>query len=102
MWIQKELVSENDKILLSNVVPQIILPLSTECLREPVSQLEGCRNLPEDDAQDLRMRVCGILRSSKLPKDNITRSQRVAQKEIKGLHDQVILPADKGNGHREE
>ena len=39
------------------------------------------------------MRVYGILRSSKLPKDNIT---RVALKEKKGW-DEVILPADKGN-----
>ena len=58
---------------------------------------EAARKLPEDDAQDLRMRVCGILRSSKLPKDNITKSQRVALKEMKGWGDQVILAADKGN-----
>ena len=41
------------------------------------------------------MHVCRILRSSKLPKDNITRSQRVALKEMKG--EQVILLADKRN-----
>ena len=58
---------------------------------------EAARKLPTDDAQDLWMRVCGILRSSKLPKDNITRSQRVALKEMKGWDDEVILPADKGN-----
>ena len=29
---------------------------------------EAARKLPKDDAQDLRMRVCGILRSSRLPK----------------------------------
>ena len=58
---------------------------------------EAARRLPEDDAQDLRMRVCGILRSSKLPKDNITKSQRVALKEMKSWDDQVILAADKGN-----
>ena len=58
---------------------------------------EAARKLPDDDAQDLRMRVCGILRSSKLPKDNITKSQRVALKEMKGWDDQVTLAADKGN-----
>ena len=58
---------------------------------------EAARKLPTDDAQDLQMRVCGILRSSKLPKDNIARSQRVALKEMKGWDDEVILPADKGN-----
>ena len=58
---------------------------------------EAAWKLPEDDTQDLRMRVCGIISSSKLPKDNITRSQQVALKEMKGWDDQVILAADKGN-----
>ena len=45
VWIQKELVSENDKIHVSNniIVPcTIILPLLTNTLGELVSQLEGC------------------------------------------------------------
>ena len=58
---------------------------------------EAARKLPSDDAHDLRMRVCGILRSSKLPKDNITRSQRAALKEMRSWDDQVILAADMGN-----
>ena len=58
---------------------------------------EVARKLPDDDAQDLRMRVCRILRSSKLPKDNITRSQQAALKEMRKWEDNVILPADKGN-----
>ena len=58
---------------------------------------EVARKLPDDDAQDLRMRVCRILRSSKLPKDNITRSQRAALKEMRKWEDDVILPANKGN-----
>ena len=42
VWISKELVSENDKILVSDIIPKIILPLSTDSLGELVSQLEGC------------------------------------------------------------
>ena len=57
---------------------------------------EAARKLPTDDAQDLRMRVCGILRSSRLPKDNITGAQRAALKEMKGWQNEVILQADKG------
>ena len=38
-----------------------------------------------------------ILRSSKLPKDNITKEQRLAVKEMRTWKDEVILPADKGN-----
>lgn len=33
------------------------------------------RKLRTEDANDLRGRVCGIMRNSKLPKDNITREQ---------------------------
>ena len=58
---------------------------------------EAARQLPKDDATDLRSRVCGILRSSKLPKDNITREHRSALKEMRGWTEEVILPADKGN-----
>ena len=52
------------------------------------------RLLPKEDADDLRMRVCGILRSSKLPEDNITKEQR---KVLKEMRSDVLLPADKRN-----
>ena len=58
---------------------------------------EGARQLSEEDAEDLRGRVCGILRHAKPPKDNLTKEQRKALKELRSLEDEVILPADKGN-----
>ena len=58
---------------------------------------EGAQQLKEEDAEDLRGRVCGILRHAKPPKDNLTKEQRRALKELRGLEDEVILPADKGN-----
>ena len=57
---------------------------------------EGARKLTDSDAEDLRGRVCGILRRAKLPKDNLTKEQRRALKELKRM-DVAILPADKGN-----
>ena len=39
------------------------------------------------------MQVCEIIRSSKLPEDNITKEQ----KKRKSWKDEVILPADKGD-----
>ena len=45
--------------------------------------------------EDLRGRVCGILRHAKPPNDNLTKEQRKALKELKDLKDEVILPADK-------
>ena len=48
-----------------------------------------------EDADDLRGRVCGILRRAKVPRSNLTKQQRTALKELRGLEDEVILPADK-------
>ena len=41
--------------------------------------------------------MCGILRHAKPPKDNLTKEQRKALKELGSLKDEVILPDDKGN-----
>ena len=57
----------------------------------------GARKLTPEDADDLRGRVCGILRRAKVPRSNLTKEQRTALKELRGLEDEVILPADKGN-----
>ena len=57
---------------------------------------EGVRQLNEEDAEDLQGRVCGILRHAKPPKNNLTKEQRKALKELGSLKDEVILPADKG------
>ena len=38
--------------------------------------------------------MCGILRSARLPKDNLRKDHR---KALRSLEDEVILPADKGN-----
>ena len=50
-----------------------------------------------EDADDLRGRVCGILRRVQVPKSNPTKDQRTVLKELKGLEDEVTLPAEKGN-----
>ena len=64
-------------------------------LVDTISAVEGAQQLKED-AEDLRGRVCGVLRHAKPPKDNLTKEQK-ALKELRSLEDEVILPADKGN-----
>ena len=32
-----------------------------------------------------------------MPRSNLTREQKTALKELKGLEDEVVLPVDKGN-----
>ena len=57
----------------------------------------GARRLSLEDADDLQGWVCGILRCAKVPRSNLTKDQRTVLKELRGLEDEVILPADKGN-----
>ena len=67
-------------------------------LRDFASAIEsGARKLDEASADDLRGRVCGILRNAKLPKSNLAIEHRTALKELKAMEGIVILPADKGN-----
>ena len=45
----------------------------------------------------MRGRLCGILRKAKVPKDNLSKEQRNALKNLRKEKNIVILPADKGN-----
>ena len=57
---------------------------------------EGARKVKGMEAEDLRGRVCGILRRAKLPQDNLTKEQRKALKKLRQI-EELVLPADKGN-----
>ena len=66
--------------------------------RDLVAAVEtAAAKLNENDSNDLRMRICGVLRKAKPPVHNLSRQQRIALKELKQMKDVVILPADKGN-----
>ena len=58
---------------------------------------EGVRQLDDEDAEDLRGRVCSILRHVRKPKGNLTKDQKEALKDLRGMKDQTFLPEDKGN-----
>ena len=57
----------------------------------------GTRRLSPEDADDLEGWVYGILRCAKVRRSNLTKHRSTALKELKGLEDEVILPADKGD-----
>ena len=57
----------------------------------------AARKLESAEANDLRGRVCSILKKAKLPPPNMTRSDRAAVKSVKESPDIVILTADKGS-----
>lgn len=56
-----------------------------------------CRQLKNDEAQQLRMEVSKALREAKLPKQNIEKQLRCAITNLRRDNSIVILPADKGN-----
>ena len=71
---------------------------STLPLNDFASAIEsGACKLDRDLANDLRGRVCGLLRKAKLPKSNLTKVQRGVMKDLRAMDDVIILPADKGN-----
>ncbi|XP_062837651.1 uncharacterized protein LOC134299269 [Anolis carolinensis] len=53
--------------------------------------------LPEEEAEEVRMETARILRNAKLPPSNITRKERQAIKDLNSDPEIIILPADKGN-----
>ena len=76
-----------------------LAPVSTKFKNQDTitSVEEAARRLPKDDADDLCSRVCRILRSPWLAKDNMTKDDLKALKELRNLEDKVIIPADWGN-----
>lgn len=42
MWIDKELISDSDKILVSDIPPKIHVPLSKSVLEEMFLQVKAC------------------------------------------------------------
>ena len=51
-----------------------------------------------EEAQTLRKDVLRILKTSKPPKDNLLKNQRIALKEIKNDKNISVYPFDKGSG----
>jgi hypothetical protein len=57
----------------------------------------GIDKLTQKEAETIRQKTCNILRSSKLPKPNITHEERQAIKKLNSNDQIIVLPADKGN-----
>ena len=57
----------------------------------------AARKLESSEANDLRGRVCNILKKAKVPPPNMTAPERAAVRSLKQRSDIVILTADKGS-----
>jgi hypothetical protein len=58
---------------------------------------KAVHSLPVEMAEKIRQETVRIIKSSKRPKDNLTRAERRAVKSVCANGDLTILPADKGN-----
>ncbi len=56
----------------------------------------ACSKLPAEEAQNLRAEIAGMLKSSKPPKSNISKEERVALNELKKAKEIMVMGADKG------
>ena len=52
--------------------------------------------LSDEDASDLRGKICGVMKRSKPPQRNLSRDHLKAIRDLKQDEDICILPADKG------
>ena len=55
-----------------------------------------CPKLKEEDAMELRVDINSLLRKAKVPKDNLTKQERIGFSQLQNDKDRVILTADKG------
>ena len=55
----------------------------------------ACTKLSKQDAEELRADINRVLRSSHLPKPNLTKAQNLALRELKRDRDCIVLTADK-------
>ena len=55
-----------------------------------------CPKLKEEDAMELRADINLLLRRGKVPKDNLSKQERIGLSQLKMDKDRIILTADKG------
>ena len=55
-----------------------------------------CAKLKEEDTMELRADINSLLRKAKVPKDNLTKQERIGLSQLKKDKDRVILTVDKG------
>ena len=56
----------------------------------------ACKSFPTNEATQLRTEIVGAIKSSKVPKSNISKAVKTAPRSLKQEDSITILPADKG------
>ena len=91
----KQLTDEQQKVLQKGM-NFAVYPTSLPVNDFITATEMACQYLGQDQANSLRTSVASTLSSCKLPKPNITKSERSALKELKNDDTLLIISADKG------
>ena len=77
---------------LNFVIPLILIPVEDNSC----SIKDSIKNIPENEAEEVRQNCAPTLRRAKPPKPNITNEEYKALKELRKKDQIIILKADKG------
>ncbi len=95
--LSKRTLSDDEQSVLQKGLKFAIAPKEIP-VSEIIAEVEASvYNLDESAKSGIRNKVSHILASSKPPKDNLSKSERAALRDLRKDKDIVILKADKGN-----
>ena len=89
-------LSRNQNKILVKGLNYAVTPEKIPTEEFVVAAEQATWSLPQEQKDKLRADVTGVLKSAKVPKQNITRQERTALKGLQKEKSITILPADKG------
>ena len=94
--LSKYKLSGNQNKILAKGLNYAVTPEKIPTEEFVVAAEQATWSLPQEQKDKLRADVTGVLKSAKVPKQNITREERTALKGLQKEKSITILPADKG------
>ncbi|KAI0232255.1 hypothetical protein LSAT2_017403, partial [Lamellibrachia satsuma] len=94
--LSKYKLSGNQNKILAKGLNYAVTPEKIPTEEFVVAAEQATWSLPQEQKDKLRADITGVLKSAKVPKQNITRQERTALKGLQKEKSITILPADKG------
>ncbi|XP_045491134.1 uncharacterized protein LOC123691008 [Colias croceus] len=97
--LSKQILDSKTIEILNRGLNFVPAPQKIPC-EEIISHMEETlfkNNILKEDAEAIRQDISCVLRTSKPPKPNISRSESIALKQLRKNEDIIVLRADKGN-----
>ena len=93
--LSKYKLSGNQNKILAKGLNYAVTPEKIPTEEFVVAAEQATWSLPQEQKDKLRADITGVLKSAKVPKQNITRQERTALKGLQKEKSITILPADK-------